>query len=81
MKWGEAFYLPMVEVIKYLQANQFTVYVVTGSDRPAMRVMASEVLKLPYNQIIGTNPDMKAANQGDVSADDYLIRGGLTKKN
>ena len=88
MKWGEAFFLPMVEVIKYLQANQFTVYVVTGSDRPAMRVMASEVLKIPYNQIIGTNPEILAANQGEISADnyaykhdDYLIRGGLTKKN
>ena len=88
LKWGEAFYLPMVEVIKYLQANNFTVYVVTGSDRPAMRVMASELLKIPYNQVIGTNPDIKAANQGEISADnytykhdDYIIRGQLTKKN
>jgi len=88
LKWGEAFYLPMVEVIKYLQANQFTVYIVTGSDRPAMRVMGSEVLKIPYNQVIGTNPAIFAANQGEISADDYayrhddyLIRGGLTKKN
>ena len=88
LKWGEAFFLPMVEVIKYLQANQFTVYVVTGSDRPAMRVMASEVLKIPYHQIIGTNPAILASNQGEISADnyaykhdDYLIRGGLTKKN
>ena len=88
LKWGEAFYLPMVEVIKYLQANQFTVYIVTGSDRPAMRVMGSEVLKIPYNQVIGTNPAILAANQGKISADDYayrhddyLIRGGLTKKN
>ena len=88
LKWGEVFFLPMVEVIKYLQANNFTVYVVTGSDRPAMRVMASELLKIPYNQIIGTNPAIIAANQGDISADDYaykhddyLIRGGLTQKN
>ena len=88
LKWGEAFYLPMVEVIKYLQANDFKVYVVTGSDRPTMRVMASELLKIPYNQIIGTNPDILASNQGDTSADnyvyrhdDYLIRGQLTKKN
>jgi len=88
LKWGEAFYLPMVEVIKYLQANNFTVYVVTGSDRPAMRVMASELLKIPYNQVIGTNPEIKAAHQGQISADDYaykhddyLIRGQLTQKN
>ncbi len=88
LKWGEAFFVPMVEVIKYLQANNFAVYVVTGSDRPAMRVMASEVLKIPYHQIIGTNPAIFASNQGDTSADnyvyrkdDYLIRGQLTQKN
>ena len=88
LKWGEAFYLPMVEVIKYLQANNFTVYIVTGSDRPAMRVMGAELLKIPYNQVIGTNPAIKASNQGEISADnyaykheDYLVRGGLTQKN
>ena len=88
LKWGEAFYLPMVEVIKYLQANNFTVYIVTGSDRPAMRVMGCELLKIPYHQLIGTNPAIKAAHQGETSADDYayrhddyLIRGGLTQKN
>ena len=87
LKWGEAFYVPMVEVIKYLQANDFKVYIVSGSDRPATRVMG-ELLKIPYNQVIGTNPAIYAANQGEISADnyayrhdDYLIRGGLTQKN
>lgn len=88
LKWGEAFYLPMVEVIKYLQANNFTVYVVTGSDRPAMRVMCSDLLKIPTGHVIGTNPQIFASNQGETPADnyvyrhdDYLIRGGLTTKN
>lgn len=88
LKWGEAFYLPMVEVIKYLQANDFTVYVVTGSDRPATRVMVSDLLKIPTGHVIGTNPAIYAAHQGDTSADnynyrhdDYLIRGQLTRKN
>lgn len=88
LKWGEAFYLPMVEVIKYLKANDFTVYIVTGSDRPAMRVMSSEILGIPSDNVIGTDPQIFAANQGDTSADnyayrqdDYLIRGQLTTKN
>lgn len=88
LKWGEAFYLPMVEVIKYLQANQFTVYVVTGSDRPAMRVMGADLLKIPYGHVIGTNPQILASNQGDTDSgsyvyrhDDHLIRGELTTKN
>ena len=88
LKWGEAFYLPMVEVIKYLQANQFTVYIVTGSDRPAMRVMGADLLKIPYGHVIGTNPQILASNQGETPADsyvyrhdDYLLRGELTTKN
>lgn len=88
LKWGEAFYLPMVEVIKYLKANNFTVYIVTGSDRPAMRVMIGEILGIPSDNVIGTDPQIFAANQGDISADnyvfrqdDYIIRGQLTQKN
>ena len=88
LKWGEAFYLPMVEVIKYLQANNFTVYIVTGSDRPATRVMACDLLKIPTDNVIGTDPQIIASNQGDTHADnynyrqdDYLLRGQLTQKN
>ena len=88
LKWGETFYLPMVEVIKYLQANDFTVYIVTGSDRPATRVMACDLLKIPANHVIGTNPQILASNQGEISSDnytyrhdDYLIRGQLETKN
>ena len=58
LKWGEAFYLPMVEVIKYLKANDFTVYIVTGSDRPTMRVMSSGILNIPSDNVIGTNPQI-----------------------
>ena len=88
MKWSEAFYLPMVEVIKFLQANNFNVYIVTGSDRPTMRVVASELLKIPSGNVIGTNPQIRAAHQGDTDSgsyvyrkDDYILRGGLTTKN
>ena len=34
LTYGEAFYLPMVEVISYLEANDFTCYIVSASDRP-----------------------------------------------
>jgi len=88
LKWGEAFYLPMVEVIKYLQANDFTVYVVSGSDRPTVRVLACDLLKIKYNNVIGSDPKIIAAEQGDKDGgnyvygkNDYLIRGQLIEKN
>ena len=88
LKWGEAFYLPMVEVIRYLQANDFKVYIVSGSERSALRVLASDVLKIPVNQIIGTDAAILASHQGDKDGGDYvyqsndsLIRGKLLTKN
>ncbi|MBR5914422.1 MAG: haloacid dehalogenase-like hydrolase [Selenomonadaceae bacterium] len=87
LKWGEALYLPMVEVIKYLQSNDFKVYVVSGTDREITKIMACDVLNLPRNQVIGTDIKIYAKNQGDVDGlkykytkDDYLIRGEFVIK-
>ena len=87
LKWGESFYLPMVEVIRYLQSNDFTVYIVSGSDREAVRILACEPLKLKSDNIIGSDINILAAGQGDKDGlnyvykkDDYLVRGELTQK-
>lgn len=87
LKWGEAFYLPMVEVIKYLQANDFKVYVVSGTDRQIVRNLCCDVLNLPSNQIIGSDVKIYAKNQGttdglnyDYKHDDYLVRGEFVIK-
>ena len=37
MTYAEAFYLPMVEVVEYLQENGFKCFVVSGSDRFIVR--------------------------------------------
>ena len=88
LKWGEAFYLPMVEVIKYLQANDFTVYVVSGSDRPTVRILACDMLKIPTNNVIGSDPKLISVNQNEndggnyvYQKNDYLVRGHLIEKN
>ena len=88
MNYGKSFYLPMVEVVKYLQANDFTVYIVSASDRSILRILASDLLKIKPNYIIGNDNDFRAAHQGDkdgadynFTRDDYLIRGQLLIKN
>ena len=88
LKYGESFYLPMVEVVKYLQANDFTVYIVSGTDRPILRILAGDLLKIKPNNIIGTDAEFRAANQGEkdgldynFTRDDYLIRGQFIMKN
>ena len=88
LKWGEAIYLPMAETIQYLQNNQFQVYVVSGSERQLVRILACDVLHIPENHIIGTDIEIKAAHQGNADGldyayqkDDSLVRGKFVIKN
>lgn len=80
---GEAFYKPMLQVVDYLQANDFTVYVVSGTDRIITRALCNGVIDVPYSQMIGSDESLVASDQGDTdgleytfSHDDKLITGG-----
>lgn len=63
MTYKQAFYKPMIEVVKFLQKNDFTTYVVSGSDRALCRVLVCDVLNIPYSQVIGMDVRYKATNQ------------------
>ncbi len=83
MKRGEAFYRPMVEMVRYLQSSGFTVYVSSGTDRFTMRPLVAKNLGLPYTQMLGSDSEILASGQGDVHAmhyvltkDDKLVMGG-----
>lgn len=86
---GQAAYKPMASLVKYLRANDFTVYVVSGTDRMLVRALADEMFDIPSNQVIGTDTTMVATHQGDTDglsymyqADDELVFGGeYYKKN
>ena len=85
LKIGESFYMPMVEVVSYLHANQFKIVLVTGADRQYTRVLA-EIL--PVDNVIGTDYKFVAADQGDTDGMDYyfvpsdkIVRGDFVVKN
>ncbi len=65
MTYGECFYLPMVEVVEYLQDNGFTCYVCSGSDRFICRVFIEGMLDIPYNNVIGMDVQLESSDQGD----------------
>lgn len=73
MTRGEGFYKPMLQVIDYLQANDFTVYIVSGTDRFIVRGIAKGTLDLPAGQIIGSDESLVAEDQGDVDGLDYVF--------
>lgn len=66
---ANAWFRTTVEAAQTLTANGFTVYVCSGTDRDADRVMIAEVLGIPYRQVIGSDCYTAAAGQG---VSDYL---------
>lgn len=80
MTYGESFYKPMLEVFKYLDDNNFTYYVVSGSDRFICRALVDSI-GIPKNRVIGMDVVLKSNNQGEeegvnytYKVEDYLIR-------
>ena len=52
--YTELVYQPMLEVMRYLRANEFKTYIVTGGTQPFVRAFAEQAYGIPPEQIIGT---------------------------
>lgn len=65
MTRGEAFYLPMLEVVDYLLQNDFIVYICSGTNRFTVRSLIEGVIDIPARQVIGTDFTIVASGQGD----------------
>ena len=95
LKYKDLFYLPMIELVEYLQLNDFIVYVVSASDRflvreylkfhfkiPEQNVIASDVELIPKSEMKNFEKTGKLNDYLNFEKDDYLIRNGnLIKKN
>ncbi len=53
--YTELAYLPMVELIAYLQANGFKTYIVSGGGIEFMRPWTEQVYNIPPEQVIGSS--------------------------
>ena len=80
---AQAFYKPRLQVVEYLQDNDFTVYVISGTDRFITRGLCDGTIDIPMSQMIGSDENLVATNQGDkdgleytFSHDDKVITGG-----
>ena len=77
MTRGGGFYEPMLQVINYLEANDFTVYVISGTDRFICRgIMFDSPLKLPNSQIIGSDETVVSGKQGGEDGLVYTFEQG-----
>ena len=89
MTRGEAFYLPMLEVVDYLLENDFVVYICSGTNRFTVRGLIDGVIDIPARQVIGTDFTIVASGQGEemdmhysyTEEDELLMGGALITKN
>lgn len=83
MTRADSFYKPMLEIVDYLQANGFTVYIVSGTDRLITRGIVQGKIDIPMSQAIGSDETIVSSSQGgqdgldfQFDAGDELILGG-----
>ena len=53
--YTELTYQPMQEVLKYLRANGYKTYIVTGGGQDFVRAFAEQVYGIPPEQVVGTS--------------------------
>ncbi len=57
--YTDLIYLPMLELMRYLRANGYKTYIVTGGGQDFVRVYANKVYGVPPEQIVGTMGETK----------------------
>jgi phosphoserine phosphatase len=61
----ETAYLPMVELLAYLEANGFTNRIVSGSGGDFMRPVSEQLFGIPPERVIGSASELEYASEGN----------------
>ena len=91
MTYGGRFFVPMVELVRYLAEHDFQVYICSGTERLFLRELIAGTLDqwIPPDRVIGSTFSLTATGQGDKADRDYtyapedevLLEGDLIFKN
>ena len=68
---GNAFFLPMLEIIEYLQKNEFNIYIVSATDRNQVRSVIDGHINIPKSNVIGSDYDLASINQKNEKGYNY----------
>ncbi len=71
LKRGDAFYKPMLELIEYLQRNDFNIYITSGTDRFQVRSVIEGHINIPKSNVIGSDYLVITNNQGNIKGNEY----------
>ena len=72
LKRGEAFYLPMVEIISYLTNNDFAVYIDSACGADTTRELVGGVIPIRYDRIIASDFKYTSTNMGKDDPHDHF---------
>lgn len=93
MRYIDNFYLPMVEVVRYLYENGFEIWVISGTERTTTRAIVQNSPIKDYvspDHVIGTDFEVKVKGYETESSnmnfkyndgDELVLTGGLIQKN
>jgi len=93
MRYIDNFYLPMVELVKYLYENGFEIWVISGTERTTTRAIVANSPVKDYvepEHIIGTDFEVKQKGHEDEpsnmnfkyeNGDELVLTGGFIQKN
>ncbi len=70
MTYGQSFYKPMMEVISFLRAYGYDVWMVSACEREVVRGLV-ERLGFPYDHVVGTDVVYSASGSAGALADEY----------
>jgi phosphoglycolate phosphatase-like HAD superfamily hydrolase len=68
-------YVPMVKLLRYLEANGFATYIASGGDRDFMRPVAQDMYGIPPERIIGSALGISYSAEGGQSL--LLYKGAM----
>ena len=72
LRRGEAFYLPMVEIISYLVNNDFAVYIDSACGSDTTRELVEGVIPIPPDRILASDFVYTTTNMGREKADGHF---------
>ena len=73
LKRGEAFYLPMVEIMSYLTNNGFQVYIDSACGVSTTRELVKDVIPIQFDRILGSDFNYTSTNMGKDNPHDHFF--------
>jgi phosphoserine phosphatase len=65
-------YVPMVELLRYLEGHGFTCYIASGGNRDFMRAITAEIYEIPPERVVGSSNGLRYTDDEHGGAVAYL---------